>query len=78
MDGQAVAGQQPRIGAAAGTRCELLVTGQQGEVISAGGWDFAVHQGTTWYPASIPIQAPSLQRFVITADGKILVTIQAR
>jgi hypothetical protein len=65
-------------GVAAGTRCQLLVTGQRGQVISAGGWRFIAGQQPTWYPASVPIQAAGLGRFVITADGRTLVTIQAR
>jgi anti-sigma factor RsiW len=65
-------------GVAPGTRCQLLVTGQHGQVISAGGWDFAAGQQQWWYPASVPIQAASLRRFAITADGQTLVTIQAR
>jgi hypothetical protein len=65
-------------GVPAGTWCQLLVTGPQGQTVSAGGWDCAASQQPTWYPASVPIQAASLRRFAITADGKTLVTIQAR
>jgi len=65
-------------GITAGTRCQLLVTGPQGQVIKAGGWDYAVGSQPAWYPASVPIAAASLRRFTIVADGKTLVTIQAR
>ena len=65
-------------GVTTGTRCELLVTGPQGQVISAGGWDFAAASQPTWYPASVPISAARLRRFTIVADGKTVVTIQAR
>jgi anti-sigma factor RsiW len=65
-------------GVTAGTRCQLLVTGPQGQVIKAGGWDYAVDSQPEWYPASVPIPAASLQRFTIVADGKTLVTVQAR
>jgi anti-sigma factor RsiW len=65
-------------GIAAGTRCQLLVTGSRGQVISAGGWNFAATRHPTWYPASVPVQAASLRRFAITADGTTLVTIPAR
>jgi len=65
-------------GVPAGTRCQLVVTGPHRQVISAGGWDFAAAQQPTWYPASVPIQAASVQRFAITADGKTVITIQAR
>ena len=61
-----------------GTRCQLIVTGPRGQVISAGGWDFSSTQHPAWYPASVPIQAASLERFAITADGKTLITIPAR
>jgi hypothetical protein len=65
-------------GVAPGTWCQLLVTGAEAKTINAGGWDFAAGQQPMWYPASVPIQAASLQRFAITSDGKTLVTIQAR
>jgi anti-sigma factor RsiW len=64
-------------GVAAGTRCQLLVAGQRGQVISAGGWDFVPGQ-SAWYAASVPIQAASLRSFAITADGRTLVTIPVR
>ena len=60
------------------TWCTLLVTGPQGQVITAGGWDSDPGSKPTWYPASVPMTAASLQRFTIVADGKTLVTIQAR
>jgi Putative zinc-finger len=65
-------------GVTAGTRCQLLVTGPEGQVISAGGWDFSADSQATWYPASVPIPAAGLRRFTIVADGKTVVTIQAR
>jgi hypothetical protein len=65
-------------GVAAGTRCQLVVTGRSGQVISAGGWDYEADQQPDWYPASVPIQAASLQSFAITANGMTMVTIQAR
>ena len=65
-------------GVTAGTRCQLLVTGPQGQVISAGGWDFEVGSQPVWYPASVPLPSASLQRFTIVADGKTVVSIQAR
>ena len=65
-------------GVTAGTRCQLLVTGSQGQVIHAGGWDFAVGSRPAWYPASVPISPASLRHFTIVAYGKTLVTIQAR
>ncbi|MGH3255258.1 MAG: hypothetical protein ACRDOU_07570 [Streptosporangiaceae bacterium] len=61
-----------------GARCQLLVTGPQGQVINAGGWEYAAGAQATWYPASVPIPAASLRRFTIVADGKTVVTIQAR
>ena len=58
--------------------CRVLRYGAGAQTINAGGWDFAAGQQPTWYPASVPIQAASLQRFAVTAGGKTLVTIQAR
>jgi anti-sigma factor RsiW len=65
-------------GVAAGTRCQLLVTGSGGQKVAAGGWYFTAGQHATWYPASVPLQAPSVRSFEITSGGKILVTIRAR
>src|SRR5579862_192369 len=65
-------------GVSAGTRCQLLVTGPQGQVISAGGWVFQAGYRPVWYPASVPLAAASLQRFTIVADGQTVVTIMAR
>ena len=62
----------------AGTRCQLLVSGPRGQVINAGGWDFAAGSQAAWYPASVPIPAASLRRFTIVVGGKTVVTIQAR
>ena len=65
-------------GVTAGTRCQLLVTGPQGQVISAGGWDYRPGARPAWYPASVPIPAAGLRRFMIVADGQTVVSIQAR
>jgi len=65
-------------GVAPGTQCHVLVTGRRGQVISAGGWDYTASRPPAWYPASVPIQAASLRSFAITANGRTLVTIQAR
>ena len=65
-------------GVTAGTWCQLLVTGPQGQVISAGGWDYEVGSQPVWYPASVPLPAASVQRFTIVADGKTVVSIRAR
>ncbi|MGH3195847.1 MAG: hypothetical protein ACRDOH_05925 [Streptosporangiaceae bacterium] len=65
-------------GVAAGTRCQLLVTGSGGQKVAAGGWYFTTSQHATWHPASVPLQVPSVRSFEITSGGKILVTIRAR
>jgi anti-sigma factor RsiW len=65
-------------GVAPGTQCHVLVTGLRGQVISAGGWDYAASRPPAWYPSSVPIQAAGLRSFAVTANGKTLVTIQAR
>jgi hypothetical protein len=64
-------------GVAAGTRCQLLVTGPRGQDVTAGGWTITAGQAA-WYPASVPFQAASVRGFVVSAGGKILVTVRAR
>ena len=65
-------------GVAAGTRCQLLVTGPRGQDVAAGGWTIAAGHQAAWYPASVPFQAASLRGFTLTAGGKILVTVKGR
>lgn len=65
-------------GVASGTRCQLLVTGWGGQKVVAGGWYFTASQHAIWYPASVPLQAPSVRSFEIASGGKVLVTIPAR
>ena len=64
-------------GVAAGTRCQLLVTGPRGQDVAAGGWTIAGGHPAAWYPASAPFQAASVRGFVVSAGGKILVTVRA-
>ena len=64
-------------GIAAGTRCQLIVTGPAGQVAVAGGWDLAAGQQPMWYMGSVPFRAASLRSFQITTGGKVLVTIPA-
>jgi len=66
------------IGVAAGTRCQLLVTGPRGQDVAAGGWTITAGHQAAWYPASVPFQAASVRGFVISAGGKILVSVRAR
>lgn len=65
-------------GVAAGTRCQLLVTGPRGQDVAAGGWTIAAGHQAAWYPASVPFQAASLRGFAVTADGRVLVTVRSR
>jgi predicted anti-sigma-YlaC factor YlaD len=65
-------------GAAAGTRCQLLVTGPRGQDVAAGGWTIAAGHQAAWYPASVPFHAAGLRGFAVTAGGKVLVTVRAR
>ncbi len=65
-------------GIAAGTRCQLLVTGPRGQDVAAGGWTIAAGHQAARYPGSVPFQAASLRGFAVTADGKVLVTVRAR
>jgi Putative zinc-finger len=64
-------------GVAAGTRCQLRVTGPHGQQAPAGGWTIPAGQQVTWFPASAPFPATSVHAFEITADRKVLVTIMA-
>jgi anti-sigma factor RsiW len=65
-------------GIAAGTRCQLLVTGPRGQQVAAGGWYIAPGRQTPWYPASVPLTEPSVRSFQIAVRGKVLVTIPAQ
>jgi predicted anti-sigma-YlaC factor YlaD len=65
-------------GVAAGTRCQLLVTGPGGQDLSVGGWTIAAGDQAAWYPASVPFQDTGVRSFAVTADGKTLVTVKAR
>jgi predicted anti-sigma-YlaC factor YlaD len=64
-------------GVAAGTRCQLLVTGPHGQDLAAGGWTIAAGDQAAWYPASVSFQDTSVSGFAVTAGGKILVTVKA-
>jgi hypothetical protein len=64
-------------GIAAGTRCQLLVTGPRGQDLAAGGWTIAAGHLAAWYPASVPFQDTSVRGFAVKAGGKILVTVKA-
>jgi anti-sigma factor RsiW len=63
-------------GIAAGTRCQLLVTGPAGQDVAAGGWTITAGHQAAWYPASVPFQAASVRGFTVSAGGEILVTIR--
>jgi putative zinc finger protein len=62
-------------GVAAGTRCQLEVTGPGGHDVAAGGWTIAAGHQAAWYPASVPFQADTVRGFIVSTDGKILVTV---
>jgi len=64
-------------GIAAGTRCQLQVTGPRGQDLAAGGWTITPGHLAAWYPASVSLQDTSVRGFAVTADGKILVTVEA-
>lgn len=64
-------------GMPAGTRCELRVVGARGQSVNAGGWVIAAGSQYPWYPASVPYTAASLDGFVITSGGRVLVTVRA-
>jgi hypothetical protein len=64
-------------GIPAGTHCQLRVSNAQGQDIAAGGWVITAGSQDTWYPASVPWPAASVQDFVITAGSQTLVTVPA-
>ncbi|HLX48305.1 MAG TPA: hypothetical protein VKS82_08230 [Streptosporangiaceae bacterium] len=65
-------------GVAAGTSCQLWVSGSDGQQAVAGGWQVAPGQQTVWYPASAPFQAAQVRAFELTAGPHVLVTIPGR
>ncbi len=65
-------------GIAAGTRCQLQVTGPRGQNVTAGSWTAAAGHQAAWYPASAPFPAASVRGFEVTAGGEVLVTVAAR
>jgi hypothetical protein len=64
-------------GIAAGTRCQLQVTGPNGQDLAAGGWTITAGHLAAWYPASVSFQDTSVRGFAVKAGGKILVTVKA-
>jgi hypothetical protein len=65
-------------GIAAGTHCQLAVTGPRGQQVVAGGWIITTGGPAAWYPASVPFRASSVRGFTVTAGGTTLVTVPAR
>jgi hypothetical protein len=59
-----------------GTRCQLWVTGPDGERLQAGGWMIAAGHAGSWYPASSALPTAALRGFEITSASKILITIR--
>jgi hypothetical protein len=64
-------------GIAVGTRCQLWVTGPSGQREDAGGWIVEPGQQAIWHPASVPFASSVLRSFQVTANDKILVTVNA-
>jgi len=64
-------------GVAAGTACQLWVTGPHGQEVAAGGWTIAVGQQPAWFPASVPFPAATVRAFEVTAGHRVLVTVGA-
>jgi hypothetical protein len=65
-------------GVAAGTRCQLWVTGPHRQQVAAGGWIIPAGQRAAWFPASVPFPAASVRAFEVTAGQKVLVRVTAR
>jgi Putative zinc-finger len=58
-----------------GTRCQLWVTGAQGQDIAAGGWTMTSGSRSEWYPASVPLRIGTLRGVEVSAGGKVQVTV---
>lgn len=60
-----------------GTLCKFWVVNAAGHRSVAGAWTIGPGYGEHWYSVSSPVDASSVHRFLITADGKTLVSIPA-
>jgi len=62
-------------GIAAGTACQLRVTGSGHQARIAGGWTIVPGQSGVWYPASTSLAASGVRDFSVTVGRKTLVTV---
>jgi hypothetical protein len=62
-------------GIAAGTACQLRVTGPGRQERTAGGWTIVPGQPTAWYPGATSLADASIRGFSVTAGRKTLVTV---
>ena len=60
-----------------GTRCEFWLRTSSGARIQVASWTVNGDNATSWYGASSPVAAATVQSFEITAGSKTLVTIPA-
>jgi predicted anti-sigma-YlaC factor YlaD len=65
-------------GIPAGTVCEFVVTDTQGHHFVVGGWRVNYYRGgPVWYPASTALPDAGLASFQVTANGKVIATVNA-
>ena len=60
-----------------GTTCKFWVVTKSGQRLLVGGWTVGPDAGQLWYPASTPVPAASLTRFLITSRSIVLLRIPA-
>ena len=58
-----------------GTLCELQAIDNHGHIWSLGSWQY--WSGSTWYPGSVAVSNPDIRTFVLTVNGKVVVSARA-
>jgi hypothetical protein len=64
-------------GIPAGTVCQFQVTDSQGHHFVVGGWRVEYRGWPVWYPAATSLGDANLHSFQVTADGKVLASVNA-
>jgi hypothetical protein len=60
-----------------GTTCQLWVIHRDGTRTHAADWTTAADEGRVWYSGSMASSAQDISAFQITANHKVLLTVQA-
>jgi hypothetical protein len=64
-------------GVPSGTVCQFQVTDSQGHHFVVGGWRVEYQGWPVWYPAATSLTDANLHSFQVTADGKVLASVNA-